>query len=188
MWWHETGAALRRGVRAGVVLTLAGLCSACFQPMYGEHNLAGGSGLRSALASVDVAQITGTPGTPQARLAVELRNELTFALTGGGNTLPPTHRLEIAINTGASSIIVDPSTARAEYEIVSVDATYKLIELSSSKTVFSSNASSRTSYNAPGQQQRYAMLRGQRDAQSRATKVIADQIRNRLASYFSAGT
>jgi LPS-assembly lipoprotein len=188
MWWHETGAASRRLVRTGVVLLLAGLCSACFQPMYGEHNATGGPGLRTAMAAVNVAEIAGTPGTPQARLAVELRNELTFALTGGGNALAPTHRLEVTINTGSASIIVDPSTARAEYEIVAVEANYKLVELSSSKTVFTSNASSRTSYNAPGQQQRFAMLRGQRDAQSRATKVVADQIRNRLASYFSAGT
>ena len=46
----------------------------------------------------------------------------------------------------------------------------------------------RVSYDIPGQQQRFARSRGQRDAENRAAKVIADSIQSRLASYFSAGT
>jgi LPS-assembly lipoprotein len=37
-------------------------------------------------------------------------------------------------------------------------------------------------------QQRFAHQRAQRDAEDRAAKVIAEQIRSRLASYFVAGT
>jgi LPS-assembly lipoprotein len=44
------------------------------------------------------------------------------------------------------------------------------------------------SYDVPGQEQRFARLRGLRDAESRAGQVIADNIRSRLASYFAAGT
>ena len=47
---------------------------------------------------------------------------------------------------------------------------------------------SRVSYDIPGQQQRFARARGLRDAENRAAKVIAEQIRSRLASYFVAGT
>ena len=43
------------------------------------------------------------------------------------------------------------------------------------------------SYNIPGQQQRFAGERGLIDAENRAAKVIADNIRSRLASYFAAG-
>ena len=46
----------------------------------------------------------------------------------------------------------------------------------------------RVSYDIPGQQQRFARARGLRDAENRAAKVIADNIRSRLASYFVAGT
>ena len=46
----------------------------------------------------------------------------------------------------------------------------------------------RVSYDIPGQQQRFARLRGLRDAESRAAKVIADNIMARLTSYFIAGT
>ncbi len=46
----------------------------------------------------------------------------------------------------------------------------------------------RVSYDIPGQEQRFARARGLRDAENRAAKVIADNIKSRLASYFVAGT
>jgi len=67
-------------------------------------------------------------------------------------------------------------------------ATYTLTELATGKIVVTGQTFSRVSYDIPGQQQRYARLRGLRDAEDRAAKVIADNIRNRLASYFIAGT
>ena len=40
----------------------------------------------------------------------------------------------------------------------------------------------------PGQQQRFARVRAQRDAEERAARVIADHIRLRLASIVVAGS
>ena len=168
-------------------LLIAALTAGCFTPLYGERSLTGTPALRSAMAQVDVAQIDGPPGTALARLAVEVRNELLFGLTGGGATPPPTHRLRITLAGSYSSLIVDPSTARAEYELVSMDASYKLVEIATGKEVVDGAATARTSYNVPGQQQRMAILRGQRDAQSRAAKLIAEQIKTRMASYFATG-
>jgi LPS-assembly lipoprotein len=47
---------------------------------------------------------------------------------------------------------------------------------------------SRVSYDIPGQAQRFARSRALRDAEDRASKVIADNISQRLASFFIAGT
>ena len=47
--------------------------------------------------------------------------------------------------------------------------------------------SARVSYDNPGQQQRFANARGQLDAENRAAKVISENIKSRLASYFAAG-
>lgn len=174
--------------RLAPVFAVAALLGGCFQPMYGDRSLTGGTDLRAALASVDVAQIEAPPATAVSRLAVELRNELTFGLDGGGGRLPPTHRLLISLSSTGTSIIVDPSTARPEYEVVALTATYKLIEIGTQKPVADGSATARVSYNIPGQQQRFAVLRGQRDAQSRAVKVVAEQIRARLASFYAAGT
>ena len=174
-------------LRPAAALLIAALTAGCFTPLYGERSLTGTPALRSAMAQVDVAQIDGPPGTALARLAVEVRNELLFGLTGGGATPPPTHRLRITLAGSYSSLIVDPSTARAEYELVSMDASYKLVEIATGKEVVDGAATARTSYNVPGQQQRMAILRGQRDAQSRAAKLIAEQIKTRMASYFATG-
>jgi LPS-assembly lipoprotein len=43
-------------------------------------------------------------------------------------------------------------------------------------------------YDIPGSQQRFAGQRARRDAEDRAIQVVAEAIRNRLASYFVAGT
>jgi LPS-assembly lipoprotein len=174
--------------RLSSVVCLAALVAGCFQPLYGERTLTGEPSLRAAFRGIDVAQIDAPGGSALARLAVEVRNAILFDFTGGGSQTPPTHRLVIKLSTSTSSIIVDPTTARPEFEITALDAQYRLIEVASNKLVMDGSATARVSYDIPGQQQRFAMLRGQRDAQSRAAKVIADQIRTRVASFLVAGT
>lgn len=182
----ERRAVLRRLAGPAAAMLIASLVGACFQPLYGDRSLGTTPGMRALLARVDVQQIDAPPGTPLARLAVEVRNELNFGLTGGAASAPPTHRLVINLRAGGSSIIVDPSTARPEFEIVSLDADFRLVDIASAKSVLTASATTRVSYDIPGQQQRLGALRGQRDAQSRAASVIAQQIRARVASYFAA--
>jgi LPS-assembly lipoprotein len=174
--------------RLAAVICLAGLVAGCFQPLYAERTLTGEPSLRAAFRGVDVMQIDAPGGSALARLAVEVRNALLFDLTGGGGQTPPKHRLVINLSTSTSSIIVDPTTARPEFEITSLDANYRLFDIATNKLVMDGSATARVSYDIPGQQQRFAMLRGQRDAQSRAAKVIAEQIRARVASFLVAGT
>jgi LPS-assembly lipoprotein len=109
-------------------------------------------------------------------------------LTGGADPAPPTHRLKISISSQRASIIVDTLTARPDVENYGINATYVMTEIATGKIVVTGQTFSRVSYDIPGQQQRFARIRGLRDAESRAAKVIADNIRSRLASYFVAGT
>jgi LPS-assembly lipoprotein len=85
-------------------------------------------------------------------------------------------------------VIVDIATARPDINNYGIDATYTLTEIASGKAVVTGRTFSRVSYNIPGQEQRFAGDRGLRDAENRAAKVIADNIRSRLASYFVAGS
>lgn len=185
---HERFPAARSWVRLGAVCALAALTAGCFQPLYGQRSADGNPALGQALAAVEVLPIEAPPASPLSRLAVEVRNELTYALNHGNQSPPPTHRLKIALRAANSSLIVDPRTARAEFETVNLDATYLLTEIETNKVVVNGAAKATTSYDIPGQQQRYTRLRGQRDAQSNAARTIAEQIRNRLASYMAAGT
>jgi LPS-assembly lipoprotein len=188
MWSHRSGAALGRMLRWLMVLALAGSTAACFQPLYGERAELGGSELRGKLAAVDVVQIPAAQGTPEARVAVEIRNALLFELTGGEGGISPTHRLNIRMATSKSALIVDVATGRTVAEITGIDASYQLIELASGKVVVNGSSFSRVSSDVPGLQQRFARARAQRDAEDRAAKVVADQIKNRLASYMIART
>jgi LPS-assembly lipoprotein len=171
-----------------MALAIAALAGGCFQPLYGEQSLTGGPVLRDQLSSVDVLQIEAPKGSDEARLAVEVRNSLLFDFTGGGYAAPPTHRLKISMYSTRASIIVDTTTSRPDIENYGLNATYSLLEIATGRIVVTGQTFSRVSYDIPGQQQRFARLRGLRDAETRAAKVIADNIKSRLASYFIAGT
>lgn len=188
MWSPECRKGRRPWVRVVGALALATLTAGCFQPLYGERSVSGGPGLRSSLAAVEVAQISAPPASPLARMATDVRNELAYSLTLGQSAAPPRHRLNVSLSTSTSSLIVDPDTARAEFELVNAQATYALVDLTTGKIVMRGAATAQTTYDVPGQQQRYTMIAGRQDAETRAAKVIAEQIRNRLASYFAAGT
>jgi LPS-assembly lipoprotein len=179
---------MTRLTRLTMAMTLAALAGACFQPLYGERTVVGTSALRDAMAAVDIAQIDAPKGSALSRIAVETRNELVFDLTGGGGSAPPTHRLTIRLVPSGSTIILDPLTQRQEFNNFGLDANYTMTEIGSGKTVLTGAATTRVTYNVPGQQQRFARARGLHDAETRAAKLIAEQIKSRLASYFVAGT
>src|SRR5215831_14173166 len=211
MWWHDKGTALlgssarwcggpgqaapcstvvvrAKLMRAFIALALAALAGGCFQPLYGDQSPTGGPVLRDQLSAVNVEQIFAPKGTDEARIAVEIRNALLYDFTGGGYAAPPTHRLKISITSTRASIIVDRNTSRPDVENYGINATYTLTEIGTGKIVVTGTTFARVSYDIPGQEQRYARVRGLRDAELRAAKVVADNIRSRLSSYFIAGT
>jgi LPS-assembly lipoprotein len=192
MWWFDRTGAGGRLARAaatlGVAACLGGLLGGCFQPLYGDRSIEGGPSLRSAMSTVDVKQIDAPKGTDEARVAVEIRNALIFDLTGGGPSPRQAYSLAVRMSSNIADIIVDTTTTRPAIEEYAINASYVLTEIASSKQVVTGQTFARVSYDVPGQEQRFARLRGLRDAESRAGQVIADNIRSRLASYFAAGT
>jgi LPS-assembly lipoprotein len=184
MSWLETPVL----TRVLAIFALAGLTAGCFQPLYGDSNVVATAGLDGKLSGVDVVPINTPNGTPIARVGVGVRNELIYDLTGGGNPTLPTHRLTIQLSSTQLQVIVDVNTARPEVQNYGINATYTLTDIATGKTVVTGQTFTRVSYDIPGQQQRFAGARALRDAENRASKVIADNIKSRLASYFVAGT
>lgn len=185
MSWSDT----RRFGRVFFALVLAGLTAGCFQPLYAEHPTpVGFTGVADKLSGVDVASIDAPSGSRLARVSVGVRNELIYDLTGGGGGISPTHRLNVRLTASQIQVIVDINTARPDINNYGIDAVYTLTDLATGKPVAKGQTFVRVSYNIPGQQQRFAGERGLRDAEDRAAKEIAENIRNRLASYFAAGT
>lgn len=172
--------------RLAVIATLGALTAGCFQPMYAQSTTTGGEGLRDKLSAVDIREIKVLP--KDARLGVEVRNGLLFNFTGGSSPAAPTHELLVSMSSSRAATIVDPVTSRADVENYGIDVSYVLKEVVTGKVVVTGATFARVSYDIPGQEQRFARARGLRDAETRATKVIADNISQRLASYFVAGT
>lgn len=194
MWWLDRPSPF---LRLATALAVAALAGGCFQPLYGAGSFAGteagptygaASSLRERLSAVEVLPIDAPNGTRESRVGLEIRNALIFDLTGGGGTSPaPTHRLSMKVSTQQLSVIVDTTTQRPDVENYGIDITYSLTDVATGKVMVTGRTFSRVSYDVPGQAQRFARARGLRDAENRAAKVIADQIRSRLASFFISG-
>ena len=186
MWSSDRLAKMHRLTRPAIILMATMLLTGCFQPLYGDRSVTNSAGMREKLSMVDVAPIDLPNGRPEARIGVEIRNALLFDMNGGSGA-NAAYRLKINLTTTRQQVIVDIYTTRPDVENYGIDASYTLIDVATGKTVLNGQTFARVSYDVPGQQQRFARARGLRDAENRAAKVIADQIRSRLASYFVAG-
>jgi LPS-assembly lipoprotein len=190
MSWLELYRTCRVAITVAGVVCLGGLTAGCFQPLYGEHSLTGGPGIGPALAAVDVAQIPAAAGSSEARVAVELRNQLLFNITGGAEPPPPTHRLTMRMSSTRTSLIVSVNSGLANEENYGLNVFYTLTDVKTGKPVVTGSTFARVSYDIPGftAAERFARTRALRDAENRAAKEIADNLKARLASYFVAGT
>jgi LPS-assembly lipoprotein len=187
MWWRELRATWRTA-RLAVVFGAACLLAGCFEPLYSSHPSVGGDSIKDKLAEVQIAPIAMRRGTPQARLAVGMHNALQFDFNGGAGTDAPTHRLDATVSGTGFSVMVDPSSGRPTAQIAGVIVAYQLVEIATGKVVLKDTTSANVDFDAPGPEQRFAVQRAQRDAEDRAVQRAAEAIRNRLASYFVAGT
>ncbi|WP_342360119.1 LPS assembly lipoprotein LptE [Terrarubrum flagellatum] len=150
-----------------VSLSLAG----CFRPLYGET--AAGASMQSELAAIEVPEIPD-------RLGHYLRSELMFMLDGSGTPSPKRYRLTITPYLGQAAAIVDTASARAESATLTGNAKFTLVNIGDGKTIFEGTAVGSATYDRSTQ--RYATVRAARDAEIRIAKLLADQIRTRVAA------
>jgi len=192
MWWRETPLqrVLAWPLRLAVIVAAGGLTAGCWQPLYSSSPVPGGEGVQDKFASVDVQvpPIKSIKGTPAERVAVGIFNALQFDLHNGQTVFAPAYKLTVSVGTTQFTSYLDPTTGRPDSSIEWVIASYQLTELTTGKMVLNDIAYAHVSYDNPGSQQRFAGQRARRDAEDRAIQVAADAIRNRLASYFVAGT
>jgi LPS-assembly lipoprotein len=168
--------------RLAVAALLAAVAGGCmFQPMYAQTPLFGsGPSLREALRNVEVATIDG-------RIGSELRNDLIFELTGGeGHQRDAPYRLTLAANVTSFNPIIDTESGRPEAQVIAFDVVYKLHDVVKDQVVLTEQALARVSIDR--NPQRFANVRAKRDAENRAAKIVAEQIRSRLASFFLTRT
>ena len=176
-WRNRIDGACCRFAAIGVLsIALAG----CFQPIYGELPVGGGPSLRDVLRDVEIAEIDG-------RVAQEIRNDIVFELTGGaGNPVGAPFRLSLSVSSSPQSSIIDPRTGVSLADYVAVNVRYYLFDVAAKKQLLTDSALARVSVDRS--LQRFARARGIRDAENRAAREVAQQIRSRLATYFLTRT
>jgi LPS-assembly lipoprotein len=185
----ETGlarAASHRGLALILLLAAALGLAACergFRPLYGVGS-AGGGRVEERMAQVDVAPIPG-------RVGQRIRNELIFQNTGASEPPPPTHRLEVAIKETVITTLVRPDGSSAG-ETYLVEASFRIIKISDKKVVLEGSSHARAAYERyttatvpQGSTFTYANVRAREDAENRAARVIADDLKTRVATYLS---
>src|SRR6201999_810035 len=160
-------ARIRIAARLVAVAALAALTAGCFQPMYAEHT-DGTPALREKLMGGEIPPVDKANASREARVGVEIRNQLAFKLYGTATGMPPTHRLVLRFQDSRTSLMVDPNTALPTGENVGIDAQYNLIEIATNKSVMTGTTFARVSYDMPGSYQRFSRTRAYRDAEDRA--------------------
>lgn len=152
---------------------LAGCADGGFRPLYGPS--ASGAPLAERLAEVDVAPIP-------SRVGQRIRNELIFTNTGGGEAAPPRYRLEIAIREGINSTLVS-RTGEAVSQVYSIDAGYKLVSIKDRKVILTGASHARAAFER--YTSIYSNVRAREDAEARAARTIAEELRVRLSTFLS---
>lgn len=161
-------------VRVFGVLLLAISQGGCFKPL-----LAGaeGGGLINELSAIKVEPISD-------RMGHYLANELAFAFSGSGLGGAPKYRLHVNLNQKVQTPVIDTVSGRASAASFMVDAEYRLRPISSDNTIASGVAFTLISYDRTSQ--RYSNMRAGRDAELKAARALAEQIRLKLISDISS--
>jgi LPS-assembly lipoprotein len=166
----------RLALLAAVALMAAGCDTGGIRPLYAPSSV--GGDVTEKMKQVDIAPIPG-------RVGQRVRNELIFQHTGGGNPLPPTHRLEIVLTENITSTLVRV-TGEAEGQIYSVQAAFRVIDISQKKIVFQGASHARAGFERF--ESIYSNVRAREDAEARVARTIADDLKTRLAAYLSRPT
>jgi hypothetical protein len=106
-----------------------------FEPLYGRHPSSGEESIRDKLGDVLIAPIPARRGTPQAHIAVALRNSLQFDPNGAAGATAPTHRLEVTVAPVGIIMSSDPVTGRPTEGIGGLKVAYQLVEIATGKAV-----------------------------------------------------
>lgn len=164
-----------------VAVLLAPFATACadgsgFRPVYGS--LGGAGRAEEKLAKVDVALIPGRTGQ-------RIRNELVFNSTGGGRAQQPSYRLETSVRESTTTTLVS-TDGNSAAQVFQVDATFRLVDLKDSKTLLQGTSHGRAAYERVTAI--YANVRAADDAQERAAKTVATDMKARISAFLATQT
>ncbi len=168
--------------RAVLALVAASGLSACgFAPLYSSASIPGGA--QAAFASIAVAEIA--PTNDSDRVGIYVMRELDAALRAAGSEGAPAYVLSVTLTDERRGLAIqdDSSITRYNYRLA---ARWTLTPAGAAAPSAEGRVQSIAAYNVVDSQ--YATLVARDDAERRAARDLADQIRLRLALALRAGS
>jgi LPS-assembly lipoprotein len=160
------------------VLAVGPAAAACeggtgFRPMYGSAGI--GGNVEAKLSQVEFGLIPG-------RVGQRIRNELIFHGTGGGDPLPSVYRFDVTIRESVTSTLVRED-GESQSQIYNLDAKFQLVRLNDKKVMLEGVSYGRAGF------ERYTSIfsnvRAREDAENRAAKTVAQDLKSRLAAHLA---
>jgi len=169
LWFnHSSRSALLAGLLA---IAAAGMSGCTVQPLNSVES--SGSVAPSELSGVDISEVN-------TRIGQQVRNHLIFGLNGGGHPTGATHSLKLRVTTSTTDIAIVTTTTSPTASQVTVTTNYTLSENSSKETIATGVRQAIASFDRTNQS--FANQRAQRDAENRAAKEVAEQLRLVIAA------
>ncbi len=167
---------LSRLAAALMVLAVSAVLAGCnVRPLYGTAP--DGSSTRTDLAGINVVPASG-------RVGQQVRNDLLFQLNGG-TPGPTAYQVDLNVNTSSSGIIVRRVGGQPQARNVRVQADFRLRQAGGEDVLFSGRVTRFAAFDRSDQ--RFANDRAQLDAENRAAREVAEEIRLRLAAFVASG-
>jgi len=176
MWWRS----------AVAVLALLALASCQVRPLYLDAASGGPLSPSPDLRAIVIDPPANRAGeTELNRIEQVLRNELLFLFRGDGG--PPDeerYRLRFVLSASDDPLAVELEEDLPSAVLLSLNGTFILSEIETENTLLTGSSTTTASYDFSSQ--RFANERAERDAGTRAAKVMAENVAARIAAYFAA--
>ena len=158
-------------------LLLVALSACGFKPLYGVDK-SGLSDPQAELATVRVGPI-------EDRLGQLVRNQLVsyFSPRGHGAQKQYELRVNLSLSSEGTALAQDESATRYNLTLTSG---FALFDLASNKKIFAGNVRSIAVYNVIASE--YSTLIAKQDAERRAARDVAEELRTRIGVFFSRRT
>ncbi|MCB1428090.1 MAG: hypothetical protein KDJ48_00495 [Nitratireductor sp.] len=164
---------MRSRIVAIAAVAAALTLQACvFQPLYGTP-ADGRPGIGATLAAISVPEV-------DSRVGQQVRNHLLFLFQGGRGPADARYELRIRAADANRQIAASQLARTTTAGTVSVTVSYDLIDLSNNTRIDGGTRVGNAAYDRTAQS--FANIRAVRDAENRAAREVAEQIRLTVAA------
>lgn len=173
----EPSARLRQALGSALVAALMGIAGCTWQPLYSTGGQVDQNLATSALSQISV-------GPVETRSGQQVRNHLIFLLQGGRDQAETRYRLQMRITDTRNEYAAVEGIRDFTAGSITITASYDLIDSTTNTRVSGGSRFATATYDRTSQS--FANERAARDAENRAAREVAEQLRLAIAADLKA--